>query len=114
MGRGRRGGPRRIRLTPTRVTLLVALGGSGLFLLYTVLVRDASPPLLSSGAGVLGIVFAALAVAGGVNTYRAATDGRAGPAIAYAVGGGVAGIIAALCFALALVLAMVWQSVGTG
>src|SRR4051794_20101628 len=43
------------RITPTRVTLAVALVGSVLFLLYAITVRDTSQiPLLSSGAGVLG------------------------------------------------------------
>jgi hypothetical protein len=100
-----------ILLTPTRVTLAVALAGSLLYLVYAVSVRDASQiPLLSSGAGVLGIVFCALAISGGYGTYRAAAEGRTGQALGLAIGGGVAGMIAAGCFALALVLALAWRA----
>ena len=49
-----------LRLTPTRVTLGIALFGSAAFLLYAITVRDASQiPLLSSGAAVLGMVLGA-------------------------------------------------------
>ncbi len=106
---GRYVGP--LRLTPTRVILAIALGGSLLYTLYAFTVRDATGiPLLASGAGVLGIVFAALAVSGGWGTYRAGADGETGRALLLAVGGGIAGMIAAGCFAVALVLALAYRA----
>jgi hypothetical protein len=100
-----------IRLTPTRVTLFVALVGSGLFLAYSFTVRDASQiPLLSSGAGVLGIVFSALAVAGVIGTVQAARDRHGGRAMMLALAGGITALIAAFCFASAIILALVWRA----
>ena len=102
---------RRPRLTPTRVTLAIALGGSAAFLLYAITVRDASQiPMLSSGAFVLGIVFSALAVSGAVATYRSGSDGSAGRSLLYALLGGIAAIIAFACFGGAVILAMVWRA----
>ncbi len=102
---------RRPRLTPTRVTLAVALIGSVAFLLYAITVRDASQiPLLSAGAAVLGLVFAALAVAGVISTYRAARDAHGGRAFMLALLGGGAALIAFGCFSWAVILAMVWKA----
>ncbi len=99
-----------MRLTPTRVTLFVALVGSGLFLIYSFTVRDASQiPLLSSGAAVLGIVFSALALAGVIGMIQAARDEQSGRAMLLALGGGIAALIAAFCFSSAIILAMVWR-----
>ncbi len=105
-------GPRlgRFRLTPTRVTLALALFGSTAFLLYAITVRDPSQiPLLSSGAAVLGLVFAALGVAGAIATFRAAREGRSGRALAFAVLGGMAALVAFGCFSWAVILALVWK-----
>ena len=112
-GTRRQTGPRlgRLKLTPTRVTLAVALFGSVAFLLYAITVRDASQiPLLSSGAAVLGLVFAALAVAGAISTYRASREGRGGLAFASAVLGGIAALIAFGCLSWAVILALVWKA----
>jgi hypothetical protein len=99
-----------IRLTPTRVTLAIALLGSAAFIVYAVTVRDTSQiPMLAAGSLVLGLVFSALAIAGAVGTYRAAADGRAGAAFATAVLGGGSAIIAFGCFAAAVILALVWR-----
>jgi hypothetical protein len=108
-GSRRRVGPHLgpLRITPTRVTLLVALLGSVGFLVYASTVRDTSQiALLAAGALVLGIVFAALAVGGAVSTYRAASDGAGGRAFAMALFGGIAAVIAFGCFAGALILAL--------
>jgi hypothetical protein len=95
-----------IRLTPTRVTLAVALMGSIGFVVFATTVRDTSQiALLAAGAFVLGIVFSALAAAGAVGTYRAASEGSSGRAFAMALLGGIAGVIAFGCFAGALILA---------
>ncbi len=99
-----------IRLTPTRVTLGIALVGSLAFIGYSITVRDASQiPALAAGSLVLGLVFAALAVAGLVGTYRAATEGRGAGAFVNAVLGGLAAVIACGCFAVTVILALVWR-----
>jgi hypothetical protein len=110
-GSRRRAGPHvgPLRLTPTRVTLAIALIGSAAFLVYAISVRDATQiPMLSSGAFVLGIVFTALALAGVVATYRAGREGSGGRALFSAVLGGVAAMIAFGCFGGAVILALVW------
>jgi hypothetical protein len=108
-GRGPYAGP--VRITPTRVVLVVALVGSLVYVAFALTVRDASAiPMLSSGAAVLGIVFVALAVAGAVETYRAGAVGLYRRAFGLAVLGGLAAMIAAGCFAGAIVLALVWTA----
>jgi hypothetical protein len=98
-----------VRITVTRVILLVAVAGSIGYLGYAITVRDANQiPMLASGAAVLGIVFSALAIAGAVETVRAARSDRPGRSVAAAIFGGVAGIIAFGCFAGAAVLALLW------
>src|SRR4051812_16043545 len=90
----------RLRITPTRVTVLVALVGSVAFLIYAISVRDISQvPMLVAGSLVLGLVFAALALAGVIRTYRAAKYGAGGTAFAMALLGGVASLIAFACLA---------------
>jgi hypothetical protein len=106
--RGAHIGP--LSITPTRVTLLLALIGSVGFLGYAITVRDPSQiPLLASGAAVLGIVFAALAVGGAVSAVRAGREGSGGRAFAMALAGGVASVIAFGCLGAAIVLALVWR-----
>jgi hypothetical protein len=101
----------RLLLTPTRVTLLIALVGSIVFLLYAITVRDPSQiPLLASGLAVLGIVFAGLALAGAIGTYWAGVDGRGGRALGLAVLGGIAAVIAFGCFSAAVILALTVKS----
>ena len=97
----------RVRVTPTRVFLSVALLGSLLYLGYAISVRDTSQiPALASGALVLGLVFAALATVGGIETYRAARAGRPARSFLAAIAGGVAGLVALACFAAAAILAI--------
>jgi hypothetical protein len=101
----------RLRITATRVTIAVALVGSAIFMAYAITVRDPDQiPMLATGAGVLGVVFAGLAVMGAVESYRAALVGRGGRSLATALLGGVAALVAFGCFAGAIVLAMVWQN----
>lgn len=98
-----------VRITPTRVILLVAVVGSVGYLAYAVTVRDATQiPMLASGAAVLGLVFAALAVAGAIATVRAARDDRPAASVGAAIFGGIAGVVAFACFAAAAVLALLW------
>lgn len=98
-----------VKITPTRVMLFVAIVGSIAYLVYALTVRDATQiPMLASGAAVLGIVFAALAIAGAVETVRAARADRPGRSVAAAIVGGLAGLVAFGCFAAAAILALVW------
>ncbi len=107
--RGRRPEENPFRITPTRVTLAIALVGSILFVAYSLTVRDPSQiPMLSAGSAVLGIVFLALTVAGLVATYRAGSEGRAGRAFGMAILGGIAALLASASFAAAVILALVW------
>jgi hypothetical protein len=98
-----------VRITPVRVFLLLALVGSVAYVAYAIaVVRDTNAlPMLSSGAAVLGIVFLALAVAGGKGTLDAGRDGSTARAFTLAVGGGIAAMIAFGCFAGAIILALV-------
>jgi hypothetical protein len=118
-GNGGGGGGRRgrwpviagIEVTPIRVVLAIALAGSLAYLLFAITVRDASQiPMLASGAAVLGIVFAALAVGGAIDAYRAGREGFGRRAIILAVAGGFAAMIAAGAFAAAMVLALLWSA----
>lgn len=100
-----------VRITPTRIMLLVAVIGSVGYLVYAITVRDATQiPMLASGAAVLGIVFSALAIAGVIETMRAARADRPGRSVVAAVFGGVAGILALGCFAAAAVFALLWSA----
>ena len=97
-------------ITPTRVTLFIALVGSMAFLAYAITVRAlAQIPLLASGSAVLGIVFGALALSGVVGSVQAGRGGSGGRAFAMALGGGIAAVISAGCLAGALVLALVYR-----
>ncbi len=112
-GSRRRSGPYLgpVKVTPTRVTLAVALGGSALYILYAVVNRDERQvPLLVSGAAVLGIVFTSLAIAGAMGSYRAGRDGESGRAVFLALGGGLAALAAFGCATLAVLLALLWRA----
>jgi hypothetical protein len=95
------------RLSPGVVFLAIALVLSVVYLVYALTVRDTSQiPLLASGAVVLGIAFAALALYCLSAVWRAGVDGRGGTAILLGLVGGVAAVIAAGCVAGAIVLFM--------
>ena len=102
--------PQPRRVSPGAVMLAIALGGSVVFALYTITVRDASQiPLLASGAAVLGIAFGSLAVYSARATWQAGIAGRDQRAILMAVAGGTAAIIGAACLAGAIILFMLSQ-----
>ena len=106
-----RSAPRRV--SPGAVMLAIALGGSVIFALYTITVRDASQiPLLASGAVVLGIAFGALAVYSARATWQAGIDGRTQRAFVMAIAGGGAAIIGAGCLAAAIILFMLSRGPG--
>jgi RsiW-degrading membrane proteinase PrsW (M82 family) len=103
-----------VRITPSRVLVVIALVGSIAYLLFAItVVRDVSQiPMLVSGAVVLGLVFLGLAVAGGIETYRAGREGASARALLMAVLGGGSSIVAMGCFAGAIVLSLVVQTEG--
>jgi hypothetical protein len=84
--------------------LAIALVGSLVYAVYALANRDASIPLLTSGAVVLAIVFGALAVYCGRATWQAGLDRRDGRAIALGLSGGFAALAAAGCVAAAIIL----------
>jgi hypothetical protein len=89
------------------VILAIALIGSVAYVLFAITVRDPSQiPLLTSGAVVLGIVFAALAAFCARATWRAGLEARNGRAVGLGIVGGIAAIIAAGCFAGAVILVL--------
>jgi len=97
-------------VTPTRVILAIAVLGSIAFLAYAVTVRDTRQiPLLASGAVVLGLVFAAIAVVGARATWRSSVRGRDARAFAHAIVGGLAALASAACFAGTVVLVLLNQ-----
>ena len=93
--------------------LAIALGGSVLFALYTITVRDASQiPLLASGAVVLGIAFVSLAVYSARAMWHAGIAGRTQRAFVIAIAGGGAAIAGAGCLAAAIILFMLSRGPG--
>jgi hypothetical protein len=103
---GPRIGP--IPISVTGVLLVVALILSLGYILYAITVRDASQiPLLASGAVVLGLVFAAIAVVGARAAWRSSVDGRDARAFGHALIGGIAALAAAGSFAAAVILFLV-------
>ena len=106
----RPGSSRSRRVSPGGVMLAIALGGSVLFALYTLTVREASQiPLLASGAAVLGIAFCALAAYAARSTWHAGIAGNTRRAFLMAFAGGGAAIVGAGCLAGALILFMLAQ-----
>jgi len=96
-------------LTPVRVMLLVALGGSLVFVLWGLIDRGPTQvPVLVSGLTIVGVVFSALAVAGAIQAYRAGRDGFGARAFFAALLGGIAAIVAFACFGASVVFALMW------
>jgi hypothetical protein len=94
-------------VSPGAVLLAIALGGSVVFALYTLTVREASQiPLLASGSAVLGIAFIAVAVYAARSAWRAGLDRRSGRAMALALSGGISAMIGAGGLAGAIILFM--------
>jgi hypothetical protein len=94
------------RFTAPRIAMAVAVIGSLVFLGLAIGARNI--PLLATASGIVGIVFVALAVAGGRGTWNAAVEGEHGRALAFAVGGGLAAIIGFASLALAIDLILIW------
>jgi hypothetical protein len=97
---------RRRRISPVAVFLAIAIIGSVAYMAYVLTVREATQiPLLASGAVILAIVFAALAVFCVRSIWRAGTEpGHGGRMMLTALVGGGAAIGAAGFIAAALIL----------
>jgi hypothetical protein len=100
------------RLTPISLVVGIAFVGSAAFISFAILkVRDTSQiPMLSSGFGVLGLAFVAVAVGALIQMWRAAGVRRMGRAMALAILGGLLGLAAIGCFTATVVLALLWKS----
>ncbi len=99
-----------VRITPARVTLLVALAGGLGFLAWSALVRDTMQiPLMASGFAICGLVFAATAVMAATNVVRAGREGRDEAAVATALMGGLLAIAAFLSFAASVIMSLIWS-----
>jgi hypothetical protein len=105
---GRYLGP--LRITPARVTLLVALIGGLAFLAYATLIRDQlQVPLMATGFAVCGIVLAAMAVMSVAAVMRAGREGRDAAAVLTALAGGLVAIAALLLLAGAVIMSLIWS-----
>jgi hypothetical protein len=99
-----------VRVTPVRVTLLIALAGGIGFLLWSVIVRDQlQVPLMATGFAVCGLVFAAVAVLSVAAVVRAGREGRDGTAVLTALLGGMFAIGALMSLAAAVIMSLIWS-----
>ena len=98
-----------LQVTPALAVLAIAFVGSLAFIAYAILLVEDSAqiPMVTSGAAVLGITFAAVSVGAAIRMWRAWQDRLQGQTVLYAIVGGIAGMIALGCFAGALILGLV-------
>lgn len=100
-----------MRITPARVTLLVALSGGLGFLAWSVLVRDRfQVPLMATGLAICGLVFAATAVLSVAAVVRAGREGRDGAAVLTALVGGLFAVAALMSLAGAVIMSLIWSA----
>ncbi|TAL12353.1 MAG: hypothetical protein EPO00_01930 [Chloroflexota bacterium] len=97
-------------ITPFRVVLVVAFLLALVYIAWAILKVDDSAqiPMVTSGIGALGIVFAATSAGSAVRLWQCWKDGLQSQTVVWAIVGGVAGMIALGCFAGTLVLSLVW------
>lgn len=99
----------RIRITPARVTLLIAFAGGLGFLGYSIVVRDQLQiPLMASGFAICGLVFAATAVMAVGSVVRAGREGRDAAAVVTALAGGSLAVAALMSLAAAVIMSLIW------
>lgn len=101
-----------VAITPFRIVLVLGLVGSLAYIGWAILkVEDSAQiPMVTSGIGVLGVVFAAASAGGAVRMWQAWKHGRQAETVLFAMFGGIAGMLALGCFAGTLVLSLVWGS----
>ncbi len=103
-----------VRVTPVRVTLLVALAGGLAFLAYATFVRDQlQVPLMATGLAICGLVFAATAVLSISAVMRAGREGRDGAAVLTALMGGLIAAGALMFLAGAVIMSLIWSGTNT-
>ena len=99
-----------VRITPVRVTLLIALVGGIGFLLYATFVRDQlQVPMMATGFAICGLVFAAVSVLAVFGVVRAGREGRDGRAVVSALVGGLVAIGALMFLSAAMIMGMIWS-----
>lgn len=108
----------RVRITPLRVTLAVALAGGLAFLGWSVLVRDANQayqvPMMATGFAVCGIVLAIVAALSIPKIMAAGREGRDAMAVVTAVVGGMVAVAAMLLLAGAVIMSLIWTGTKAG
>ena len=103
-----------IRITPLRVTLVIAMVGGIGFLAYATFARDQlQVPMMATGFAICGLVFAAVAVLAVMGVVQAGRDGRDGRAVLSALVGGLVAVGALLFLAAALIMGMIWSGTRT-
>lgn len=105
----------RLRITPARVTLAVAMLFGLAFLAYSVLVRDAlQVPLMATGFALCAVVFAAVSVMAVAEVVQAGRDGRDRTAVLAALFGGLIAVASLLSFAVAVIMGLIWSGTKSG
>jgi drug/metabolite transporter (DMT)-like permease len=98
-----------LRITPSRVFVLVALIGGLGFLAYSIFFRDAlQVPLMATGFAVCGIAFAIAAFMSLAGIISAGREGRDGRAFFTSLVGGLLALAAMGCLAAAVIMGMIW------
>ncbi len=99
-----------IRITPLRVTLLIALVGGMAFLAYSTFARDQlQVPMMATGFAICGLVFAAVAVLAVMGVIRSGREGRDGRAVVSALVGGLVAVGALMFLSAAVIMGMIWS-----
>ncbi|HEY6571526.1 MAG TPA: hypothetical protein VIZ22_14640 [Candidatus Limnocylindrales bacterium] len=103
-----------IRITPVRVTLVIALVGGIGFLAYATFARDQlQVPMMATGFAICGLVFAAVAALAVFGVIRAGREGRDGRAVLSALVGGLVAVCALMFLSAALIMGMIWSGTRT-
>jgi hypothetical protein len=98
-----------LRITPTRVTLTLALIGGVAFLAWSVMVRDQlQVPLMATGFLICGLVLLVSGVLGLRAVLAAGREGRDGAAVLTALAAGLATAISMMLLAGAVIMSMIW------
>ena len=104
-----------LRITPSRVFVLVALIGGLGFLAYSIFFRDAlQVPLMATGFAICGIAFAIAAFMSLVGVISAGHEGRDGRAFFTSLVGGLLALAAMGCLAAAVIMGMIWTGTSGG
>lgn len=99
-------------ITPFRVVLVVGFLAALAYIAWAILkVNDSAQiPIVTSGIGILGVIFAATSAGSAIRLWQCWKAGLQSQTVVWAIVGGVAGMVALGCFAGTLVLSLVWGS----